>query len=129
MSYNRVVIHGNLTRDPELRFTAAGKPIANLGIAINDKRNGQEHTQFFNAVCFDKQAELSAQYLKKGTGVLLEGRLNLRSWQTDAGEKRTAVEIVADRVVFVDRATMSATSGTAGADLPLPASTGDYQAY
>lgn len=104
MYLNKVFIAGNLTRDPELRSLPSGAGVCSFGIATNrvykDKDgNRQEATEFHNIVVFGRQAETSAQYLKKGQQVLVEGRLQTRSWDKD-GQKQYRTEIVADRVQF-----------------------------
>lgn len=108
-SLNRIVLVGNLTRDPEMRFTPAGKPVTRLGIAVNrmpytnDQGQKVEEVDFFNVVVFGRQAETSHQYLKKGSGVAIDGRLRSRSWQTEDGQKRYAVEVSAQNVQFLPR--------------------------
>jgi single-strand DNA-binding protein len=105
MNLNKAIIIGNLTRDPELKSLPSGVTITTLGIATNrvwrDKDgNKQEDTEFHNIVVFGRQAETSAQYLKKGQIALVEGRLQTRSWEGQDGIKRYRTEIVADRVQF-----------------------------
>ena len=108
-SLNRVVLMGNLTRDPELKFTTAGKPVARLGLAVNrtpytnDQGERIEGVDFFNIVVFGRQAETAHQYLRKGSGVAIEGRLRYRSWETDDGQKRSVVEVEAQNVQFLPR--------------------------
>lgn len=103
MSGNSITIVGNVTRDPELRFTPTGQANARLGVAVNrrwqDKATGewQEATSFFDVVCWRELAENVGQSLKKGTRVVVTGRLEQRTWEKE-GEKRSAVEIVADEV-------------------------------
>ncbi len=117
-SLNRVVLVGNLTRDPELRFTPAGKPVLRLGLAVNrvpytdDQGNRQEGVDFFNIVVFGRQADTAHQYLKKGSGVAIDGKLRSRSWETDEGQKRSAVEVVAQNVQFLPRGGESAARET-----------------
>ncbi len=109
-SLNRVVLVGNLTRDPEMRFTPAGKPVTQFGVAVNrspyvnDQGERVEGVDFFNVVVFGRQAETSHQYLKKGRGVAIDGRLRSRSWETEDGQKRYAVEVSAQNVQFLPRA-------------------------
>jgi len=109
-SLNRVVLVGNLTRDPDMRFTPAGKPVTRFGVAVNrspyvnDKGERVEGVDFFNVVVFGRQAETSHQYLKKGRGVAIDGRLRSRSWETEDGQKRYAVEVNAQNVQFLPRA-------------------------
>src|SRR5450756_485712 len=108
-SLNRVVLVGNLTRDPEMRFTPAGKPVTRFGVAVNrspyvnDQGEKVEGVDFLNVVVFGRQAETSHQYLKKGRGVAIDGRLRSRSWETEDGQKRYAVEVNAQNVQFLPR--------------------------
>jgi len=101
---NNVTVVGNLTRDPELRFTPSGQQRAQLGIAVNRRwQNRQtseweEQVSFFNIVCWGEMADNVAESLEKGARVIVTGRLDQRSWETDQGEKRSVVEIVADEV-------------------------------
>ena len=106
VSINRVILAGNLTRDPELRYTNSGIPVTNLDIAINERiKKGEEwveETLFVNRITvWQKQAETAAEYLKKGRAVLIEGRLRKNQWETDSGEKRSNLEVVASRVHFL----------------------------
>jgi single-strand DNA-binding protein len=107
MYLNKAFIIGNLTRDPELKSLPSGVQVASFGVATNryyTDRDGakQESTEFHNVVVFGRSAETSAQYLKKGSQVLIEGRLQTRSWEQD-GQKKYRTEIVADKVQFGDR--------------------------
>ena len=108
MYLNKVFIFGNLTRDPELRSLPSGRPVTNFGVATNrvwkDKDgNRQESTEFHNIVVFGRQAETTAQYLQKGSSVLVEGRIQTRSWDAEDGTKRYRTEIIADRIQFGPR--------------------------
>ncbi len=105
MDLNKAIIAGNLTRDPEQRALPSGATVTNFGVATNrvwkDKDGAQQRsTEFHNIVVFGRQAETSAQYLKKGQQVLIEGRIQTRSWDGQDGEKKQRTEIVADRVQF-----------------------------
>ncbi|MCW9054854.1 MAG: single-stranded DNA-binding protein [Candidatus Pacebacteria bacterium] len=107
MYINKAFIYGNLTRDPELRSLPSGIQVANFSVATNrvwKDKDGQkqESSEFHNVVVFGRQAETSAQYLKKGNGVFIEGRLQTRSWEQD-GQKKYRTEIIADRVQFGPR--------------------------
>ncbi len=107
MYLNKVFIIGNLTRDPELKSLPSGVKVTSFSVATNrvwkDKDgNKQESVEFHNVVVFGRQAETSAQYLTKGSNVLVEGRLQTRSWESD-GQKKYRTEIVADRVQFGQR--------------------------
>ena len=109
MYLNKVIIAGNLTRDPELKSLPSGAKVCTLGVATNrvwmDKEGKkQESTEYHNVVVFGRQAETSAQYLKKGQQVLVEGRLQTRSWDGQDGKKNYRTEIVADRVQFGQKA-------------------------
>jgi single-strand DNA-binding protein len=101
---NSITVVGNITRDPEMRFTASGVSNVTFGVAVNRSwRNQQtndweERTSFFNVVCWRELADNVGASLKKGTRVVVTGRLEQRSWETDQGEKRSVVEIVADEV-------------------------------
>ena len=108
MFLNKAIIIGNLTRDPELRSLPSGIQVATIGVATNrvwKDKNGvkQESADFHNVVVFGRQAETSAQYLKKGASVLVEGRMQTRSWEGTDGQKKYRTEIVADRIQFGPR--------------------------
>lgn len=105
MSGNSITIVGNVTRDPELRFTPNGSAQARLGVAVNrrwqDRNSGewQESTSFFDVICWRDLAENVSTSIKKGTRVVVTGRLEQRTWETkEGGEKRSTVEINADEV-------------------------------
>jgi single-strand DNA-binding protein len=102
MADSNVTIVGNLTRDPELRFTAGGKGVASFGVAVNRRYqvNGewQEKVSFFNVTAWDSLGENAAASLTKGTRIMVTGRLEQREYETTAGEKRNVVEIVADEL-------------------------------
>ena len=105
VSLNRVLLIGNLTKDPELRYTPSGTPVANLRMAVNSSFKGQdgqrkEETCFVTVVVWSKQAEICNQYLKKGRPVFIEGRLIYRSWEAE-GKTRSTMEVRADRVQFL----------------------------
>ncbi|MCK4910006.1 MAG: single-stranded DNA-binding protein [Thermodesulfovibrionales bacterium] len=115
--FNKVIMVGNLTADPELRYTAQGTPVANLRIAINSKyRSGEEfkeETLFIDVTVWGKQGESCSQYLSKGRQVLVEGRLQERSWESD-GQKRSKMEIVANNVKFLGRRDEGGGGGSGG---------------
>ena len=107
-NFNKVILVGNLTRDPELRYTPANQAVANLGLAVNSNyttASGEkrEEVGFFRIVVWGRQAEACSQYLTKGRSVLVEGRLQSRSWETEDGQKRNVVEVVAERIQFLSR--------------------------
>ncbi|MEE2768851.1 MAG: single-stranded DNA-binding protein [Actinomycetota bacterium] len=96
---NTVTIVGNVTRDPELRFTQGGAAVANFGVAWNMKnRDGEESVSFFDVTCWRSLAENVAESITKGTRVVIYGRLDHRTWETQDGEKRSKVEVIADEV-------------------------------
>ncbi len=108
MNLNKVFIIGNLTRDPELRTLPAGTPVASFGVATNrvwknQQGEKQEDVQFHNVVVFGRQAETTSQYLAKGSLVLIEGRIQTRSWDAKDGTKQYRTEIVAERIQFGPR--------------------------
>jgi len=108
MYINKAMIFGNLTRDPELKTLPSGTNICSFSLATNrvyNDRDGkrQEQTDYHNVVVFGRQAETSAQYLKKGSSAYVEGRLQTRSWEGDGGVKQYRTEVVADRVQFGPR--------------------------
>lgn len=102
MPDNTVTVVGNITRDPELRFTPAGQAVATFGMAVNRRfqKNGQweEQTSFFNVTAWGTLGENASNSLHKGARILVNGRLDQRSWETQEGEKRSTVEIVADEI-------------------------------
>ena len=104
-NFNRVILVGNLTRDIELRETPGGASVADAGLAVNDRRKqGDEwvdETSFVDLTLWGRTAENAAEYLSKGSPILIEGRLKQDSWQNDAGEKRTKLKVVVDRLQFL----------------------------
>ncbi len=105
-SLNKVFLIGNLTKDPELRYTTSGVPVANLRLAVNRKykdKGGElkEDTCFVTVTAWDKQAEICNQYLKKGRAVFVEGRLQSRSWETPDGQKRSTIDVRVERIQFL----------------------------
>ncbi len=109
MSLNKVLLIGNLTRDPELRSTPSGQSVASFGIATNriwrDPQTGErkEAVEFHNIVLWRRLAEIAGQYLRKGSKIFLEGRLQTTSWQDQSGAKRYRTEIVAENMQMLDR--------------------------
>jgi single-strand DNA-binding protein len=103
-SYNRVVLLGNLTRDPELRYIPSGMAVSDIGLAVNDrvKRNDQwvEETTFVDVTLWGRTAEVANEYLSKGSSVLIEGRLKLDSWEKD-GQKRSKLKVVGEKMQMV----------------------------
>ena len=105
-SLNKVFLIGNLTRDPELRYTPAGVAVTNLGLAVNRRfrdKSGEvkEDVCFLTVTVWDKQAEACSQYLQKGSPIFVEGVLQSRSWETSDGQKRSTIDVRAERVQFL----------------------------
>src|SRR5579863_5881096 len=96
-SYNRVILVGNLTRDPEMRYTQSGKGVAKFTLAVNNPRNKEEVT-YVDIVAWDRLGETCNTYLKKGSSTLVEGRLVIRSYDDKDGNKRKATEVVIDNM-------------------------------
>lgn len=124
-SYNRIMLMGNLTRDPELRFIPSGQPVCEFGMAINrfwNTPNGErrEETCFVDITVWGKQGERCAEYLKKGRAVFLEGRLQFDTWQAQDGSKRSKHRVIADRVQFIDYGRDGAQRGRAPQEESFP---------
>lgn len=101
-SFNRVILLGNLTRDPELRYTPSGTAVTDIGLAVNDRRKGQngewvEETTFVDVTLWGRTAEIASEYLTKGSSALIEGRLKLDTWETD-GQKRSKLKIIGEKL-------------------------------
>jgi single-strand DNA-binding protein len=111
LNFNRVTIAGNLTRDPQVKFLAGEKAVANFSLAINhrykdDEGAKKEETTFIDIEAWGRTAELIGQYLTKGSNCFIEGRLKLESWEDkDTKAKRSKIKVVADNVQFLDRKT------------------------
>ncbi|HVA30749.1 MAG TPA: single-stranded DNA-binding protein [Gaiellaceae bacterium] len=124
---NRVVLVGNLTRDPELRHTPGGTPVCSLRIAVNSRRRDESGTwtdkpNYFSVSVFGNQAESCAQYLSKGRPVAVDGRLDWREWEAkDGGGKRESVEIVAESVQFLGSRDGGGELGGGGGNQFVPA--------
>ena len=100
---NKVILMGNLTRDPEVRYTPSGKAYARMGIAINRRfSKDKEQTDFFNLVAWDKTAEFCGKYFQKGSRALIEGRLQTSSYENKEGVKVNSVDIVVENIEFAD---------------------------
>src|SRR3989339_900199 len=134
MYLNKAIIVGNLTRDPELTAIPSGQKVCKFGVATNrvwKDKNGakQESTNYHNIVVWGRQAETSAQYLKKGQQVTIEGRIETRSWDDKtSGEKKYRTEIIADRVQFGPKSS-GAGAGTGNTSPKAPANTSDSIEY
>lgn len=121
-SLNKVFLIGNLTRDPELRYIPSGSAVATFTVAVNRVFKSQtgekkEQTSFIRVVVWGRRAEVSGEYLSKGSPVFVEGRLQSRDWQTQDGQKRNTVEVVADNIQFLR---IGQKGAQAPADVPGP---------
>lgn len=116
---NRVILIGNLTRDPELRTTASGVSVCNFSIAVNRRfknaQTGQQETDYFNVIAWRQLGELCSRYLAKGRKVAVVGSIQTRSYEANDGSKRTAVDIVADEVEFLSAKGSAEQEGTKAA--------------
>ncbi len=123
-SFNKCLLMGNLTKDPELRYTPGGTAVVNLRMAVSRRyrdRNNQEWKEevcFVTVVAWDRQAETCNQYLRKGSPLFVEGRLQSRSWEDPNGQKRSVMEVRAERVQFLG-------SGQGARGAAAPAAAGD----
>lgn len=104
-NFNRVILMGNLTKDPELRYTPSGTAVANLRLAVNHRYRQdnelKEEVSFFDIAVFGKNGENCSEYLAKGRPVLVEGRLRQNRWETEDGQRRSRIEVVANNVRFL----------------------------
>lgn len=129
---NRIILIGRLTRDPELRYVPSGQPVASFTLAVDRpfvNQQGERATDFIDVVAWRRLAEQVTQHLSKGRLVAVEGRLQIRSYETQDGQKRKVAEVVADAVRFLDRkvgaATAAATPGAPGAEIEAEAGEGE----
>ncbi len=129
MSINKVIISGNLTRDPELRATTSGMPVLGFGVAVNDRRKNQstgeweDYPNFIDCTMFGARAEGVARFLSKGSKVAIEGKLRWSQWERD-GQKRSKIEVIVDEIEFLtarnDGGTFApSSSATSGSQVPL----------
>lgn len=128
---NKVMLIGNLGTDPEMRYTANGSAVTNFRLACSRSFNGQdgerrEETEWFTVVCWNKLAETVSQYLQKGRRAYVEGRLQTRSWEGQDGQKRYRTEVIANTVLFLDKAgATSMPDDPAGYDAPAEVPAGE----
>lgn len=114
---NHIVLIGRLTKDPELRYTQGGKAVATLRLAVDrgtSNPQGEKETDFIDVVVWERQAETVANYLQKGRLVAVQGRLQLRQFETQEGQRRERAEVVASQVRFLDRGTDTGGGGGSG---------------
>lgn len=121
MNLNKVMLIGNVTRDPEVRTTPSGQNVATIGVATNRRwtdQSGQkkEEVEFHNVVAWRKLAEIVGQYVKKGSKIYVEGRLRTRTWDDQSGQKRYRTEIIAENMIMLDRAGQSGQSAANTSD-------------
>lgn len=115
---NRIILIGRLTRDPELRYVPSGQPVASFSLAVDRpfaNQQGERETDFIDIVAWRRLAEQVSQHLSKGRLVAVEGRLQIRSYETQDGQKRKVAEVVADGVRFLDRKATGVPAATAQA--------------
>ena len=129
---NRVVLVGNLTRDPELRHTPSGTAVCSLRVAVNTRRKDEsgewvDKPNYFDVTVWGQQGENCAQYLAKGRPVAIDGRLNWREWDAQDGSKRQAVDIIAESVQFLGSRDAAPQQSNGVAEPDLPANTSDFQ--
>ena len=121
-SFNKVILIGNMTADPELKQTAAGISVCSFSIAVNRRytkgEQGQQNVDFINIVAWRQQAEFVSRYFKKGNPILICGQLQTRTWNDNQGQKRYATEVTADEISFVASAAQTAATPAAGSYTP-----------
>jgi single-strand DNA-binding protein len=130
MSVNKVILVGRLGRDPETRYTGGGQAVANFSVATDESykdKNGerQKRTEWHKIVVWGKQAEIAQQYLKKGSLIFIEGRIQSREWQDKEGQKRTSFEIVASNFRMLGGRSEGAAAASAGGGAGARSSGGD----
>lgn len=120
---NKIIIVGNLTRDPEVRYSQSGMALCSFSVAVNERRKDgdqwKEHVEFFRVKCFGKQAENAGQYLAKGKQVYVEGRLEQSKYKDKEGNERTSVDVIANTIQFLGGAGDARRAPAAG-DTPNP---------
>jgi single-strand DNA-binding protein len=129
-SYNRVILLGNLTRDPELKYLPSGMAVSDIGLAVNDRRknaNGEwiEETTFVDITMFGRTAEVAGEYLTKGAPVFIEGRLKLDTWETQDHQKRSKLKVVCEKMQLIG----AKGQGGSGPRQPMPRPEGAGSQY
>ena len=124
-NYNKVILAGNLTRDPQMSILPSQTPVTEFGMAINRRWKGQdgqqrEETCFVDCQCYGRQAEILNQYMSKGRPILVEGRLRFSSWEDKTGQKRSKLRVVVERFQFLGGRPAGAEAGPAAAQPPAP---------
>ncbi|NIO16749.1 MAG: single-stranded DNA-binding protein [Deltaproteobacteria bacterium] len=127
--FNKVIVGGNLVRDPEIRFLPSGLSVTNFTVAVNrsyrQENEQKEEVSYFDVVVFGKQGESCAEYLSKGRAVLVEGRLRQRRWESEEGQRRSKIEIVAQQVQFLGPAREGSKVGQKRPDTDIEAADED----
>ena len=108
---NKVLIIGNVGKEPEMRFTPSGKPVTSFSVAVNSKFGESESTEWFSVVAWNKLAETCNQFLRKGKQVFVEGRLQTKRWESDDGMQHYKTEIIANKVLFLGQRKQSEEAG------------------
>jgi single-strand DNA-binding protein len=121
-SVNKVILLGNVTRDPELRYVSAGTPVTEIGLAVNSRRKGPngdwiEETTFVDVTFWSREAEIAGEYVTKGSPIMIEGRLKLDTWEKD-GKKNSKLRVVGDRLVLLGNRQGAPEVGKGGAEGP-----------
>jgi single-strand DNA-binding protein len=119
-SFNKVILLGNVTRDPELRYVSTGTPVTEIGLAVNSRRKGPngdwiEETTFVDVTFWSREAEIAGEYVTKGSPIMIEGRLKLDTWEKD-GKKNSKLRVVGDRLVLLGNRQGAAEGGKGGAE-------------
>lgn len=131
-SFNKVILIGRLTRDPEMRYTPSGMPVAHFTIAVDRNRSSKDskepETDFIDIVAWQKLAEICQQYLGKGRLVAIDGRLQIRNYETQDGQKRKAVEVIANDMRILDRPPKPGEESPARAAAPVGAAAAKTEA-
>jgi single-strand DNA-binding protein len=124
-SLNKVLLIGNLTRDPDVRMMSNGRPVCNFGLALNrnykdSEGNRKEEVTFVDVECFGPRAEAVAKFFTKGRSIFVEGRLKLDQWESKEGEKRSAIRVVLDNFEFVDSKQDGASNQSRNIEMSAP---------
>jgi single-strand DNA-binding protein len=130
--FNKAILVGRMCNDPELRYTPSGVAVANFRLAVHRQftnQQGERETDFIDIVAWRQDAEFAANYLTKGRLVLVEGRIQVRNWTTNDGQKRRSVEVVAERVRGLDRPREGEGPSEPGEEQPSPAAADEENPY
>ncbi len=133
-SFNKVILAGNATRDPELRYTQSGMAVVELGLAVNEKRkdaqgNWVDDVVFVDVTLWGRTAEVAGEYVQKGSAILIEGRLKLDQWTSQSGEKRQKLKVTGDKLVLLGQKPRDGQSQAQAAPQASAPARGGYSAY